>query len=79
MCSANYVPVFYNNNSREDNNRSGFVIHADLLCYQMNAFSGAEASIVASQQEGQGLILPFLCGVFAHSPHLPMPVSLFCK
>lgn len=53
--------------SQEDKYRSSFVIHADLLCYQMNAFSGAGESIVASQQEGQGLILPFLCGVFARS------------
>lgn len=59
------LPVFYT----ETQNRSSFVIHADLLCDQMNAFSGAAASIVASQQEGQGLILPFLCGVFARSPH----------
>lgn len=61
---------FSHNDSQEDKNRSSFVIHADLLCYQMNAFSGAGASIVASQQEGQGLILPFLCGVFALSPHV---------
>lgn len=56
-------------NSQENKYRSSFVTHADPLCYQTNAFSGAGDSIVASQQEGQGLILPFLCGVFARSPY----------
>lgn len=77
MCTL--CACLLHNNSQKHKNRSSVVIRADLLCHQMNAFSGAGATIVASQQEGQGLILPFLCRVFARCPHLPMPVSLFCK